>query len=81
MGAAIAGMSRGAAVRRGYHVLDVDAAFHGLNDSAVANVYTVRHQAGCTNALRIDPRLPLAAQLHTAALNGGSGSDGSTPKE
>jgi hypothetical protein len=55
--------------------------FTRLNDGTVANVYTVQHQAGCTNALRIDPRLPLAAQLHTAALNGGSGSDGSTPKE
>jgi hypothetical protein len=81
MDAAIAGMSRGAAVRRGYNFLDGDGAFPRLNDCAVANVYTVQHQAGCTNALRIDPRLPLAAQLHTAALNGGSGSDGSTPKE
>jgi hypothetical protein len=53
----------------------------------VVNAYTVQHQAGCTNDLRIDPRLPLAAQWHTndvlgnRALNGGSGSDGSKPKE
>ena len=36
-----------------------------LNDGVVANVYTIQHQAGCTNDLRIDPRLPLAAQWHT----------------
>ena len=63
MDAAIAGMSRGAAVRRGFNFLDVDAAFTRLNDGAVANVYTVQLLAGCTHALRIDPRLPLAAQF------------------
>jgi uncharacterized protein YkwD len=56
-----------------------------LNDGVVANVYTVQHQAGCTNELRIDPRLQLAAEwhtndvLHNRALNGDIGSDGSTP--
>jgi hypothetical protein len=57
-----------------------------LNDAVVANVYTIQHQVGCTNDLRVDPRLQLAAQWHTndvfgnRALNGDSGSDGSTPK-
>jgi uncharacterized protein YkwD len=56
-----------------------------LNDGVVANVYTVQHQAGCTNDLRIDPPLQLAAQwhtndvLHNRAVNGDIGSDGSTP--
>lgn len=56
-----------------------------LNDGVVANVYTVQRQAGCTNELRIDPRLRLAAEWHTndllvnRALNGDIGSNGSTP--
>lgn len=56
-----------------------------LNDGVVANVYTVQHQAGCTNDLRIDPRLQLAAEWHTKdligdrALNADIGSNGSTP--
>ncbi|MFZ1161208.1 hypothetical protein [Mycobacterium sp.] len=54
--------------------------FATLNDGAVTNVYTVQ-QVDFAHALRIDPRLPLMAQWHNAALNGGSGSDGSTPKE
>ena len=55
-----------------------------LNDSVVANVYTVQHQAGCTNDIRINPALRLAAQWHTSdvlnnrALDGDVGSDGST---
>ncbi|WP_373140766.1 CAP domain-containing protein [Mycobacterium marinum] len=58
-----------------------------LNDGVVANVYTIQHQAGCTNELRIDPRLQLAAQWHTndvlgnRALDGDIGSDGSTPSD
>ena len=36
-----------------------------LNDGVVANVYTVQHQAGCTNNLKINPQLRLAAQWHT----------------
>jgi uncharacterized protein YkwD len=56
-----------------------------LNDGVVANVYTIQHQAGCTNDLRIDPHLQLAAEwhandvLHNRGLNGDIGSDGSTP--
>lgn len=57
-----------------------------LNDSVVANVFTVQHQAGCTNDVRINPQLQLAAQRHAVDLvgnrnlNGDSGSDGSTPQ-
>ena len=55
-----------------------------LNDSVVANVFTIQHQAGCTNDVKINPQLQLAAQWHTLDvlnnrnLNGDSGSDGST---
>jgi uncharacterized protein YkwD len=57
-----------------------------LNDGVVANVYTVQHQAGCTNDIRINPQLRLAAERHSRdALNnrnldGDIGSDGSTPQ-
>jgi hypothetical protein len=58
-----------------------------LNDGVVANVFTVQHQAGCTNDVRIKPQLQLAAQRHTEdllnnrALDGDIGSDGSTPQD
>ena len=58
-----------------------------LNDGVVANVYTVQHQAGCTNDVKINPQLQLAAQWHTADvlnnrnLDGDIGSDGSTPQD
>jgi uncharacterized protein YkwD len=58
-----------------------------LNDGVVANVYTVQHQAGCTNDVRINPQLQLAAQRHTRDvlnnrnLDGDIGSDGSTPQD
>ncbi|MGZ4529177.1 MAG: CAP domain-containing protein [Mycobacterium sp.] len=58
-----------------------------LNDGVVANVYTVQHDAGCTNDVRINPQLQLAAQWHTddvlanRALDGDIGSDGSTPQD
>ena len=57
-----------------------------LNGSVVANVYTVQHQQGCTNDVRINPQLQLAAQWHTLDvlnnrnLDGDVGSDGSVPK-
>jgi uncharacterized protein YkwD len=47
-------------------------------------VYTIQHQAGCTNDLKINPQLQLAAQWHTddvlnnRALDGDIGSDGTT---
>lgn len=58
-----------------------------LNDSVVTNVYTIQHQAGCTNDVKINPQLQLAAQRHTddvlnnRALDGDIGSDGSTPQD
>jgi hypothetical protein len=68
-------------------VLGMPAA-HGdnkrLNESVVANVYTVQHQAGCQNDVKINPQLRLAAEWHTKDvllnrnLNGDIGSDGST---
>lgn len=57
-----------------------------LNDGVVANVYTMQHQAGCTNDVKINPQLQLAAQRHTndvlnnRDLDGDIGSDGSTPQ-
>jgi uncharacterized protein YkwD len=58
-----------------------------FNNSVVANVYTIQHQAGCTNDVKIDPRLRLAAQWHTddvlnnRDLDGDAGSDGSSPQD
>src|SRR3984957_12761462 len=58
-----------------------------LNDGVVSNVYTVQHQAGCTNDVKINPQLQLAAQRHTndvlnnRNLDGDTGSDGSTPQD
>jgi uncharacterized protein YkwD len=55
-----------------------------LNNGVVANVYTVQQQAGCTNDVKINPQLQLAAQWHTddvlnnRNLDGDTGSDGST---
>lgn len=57
-----------------------------LNNSVVANVYTVQYQAGCTTDIRTDPALGRAAQwqaddvLRNRDLNGDLGSDGSTPQ-
>jgi uncharacterized protein YkwD len=58
-----------------------------LNDGVVANVYTIQHQVGCTNDVKINPQLRLAAQWHTQdvlnnrTLDGDIGSDGSTPQD
>lgn len=58
-----------------------------LNDGLVANVYTMQHQAGCTNDVKINPQLRLAAQRHTSdvlnnrALDGDIGSDGSSAQD
>jgi uncharacterized protein YkwD len=55
-----------------------------LNESVLANVYTIQRQHGCTNDLKMNPQLRLAAQWHTAdllghhELDGDVGSDGST---
>ncbi|SPM34792.1 hypothetical protein MRAB57_2613 [Mycobacterium rhizamassiliense] len=58
-----------------------------LNDGVVANVFTMQHQAGCTNDVKINPQLQLAAQRHThdvlnnRNLDADIGSDGSTPQD
>lgn len=58
-----------------------------LNDGVVANVFTMQHQAGCTNDVRKNPQLQLAAQWHARDvrdnrnLDGDIGSDGSTPQD
>jgi hypothetical protein len=58
-----------------------------LDDGVVANVYTVQHQAGCTNDIKINPQLQLAAEWHAKdvllnrSLNGDIGSDGSTAQD
>jgi uncharacterized protein YkwD len=57
-----------------------------LNDGVVANVFTMQHQAGCTNDVKINPQLQLAAQwqtrdvLNNRNLDGDIGSDGSNPQ-
>ncbi|KKF00114.1 CAP domain-containing protein [Mycolicibacterium obuense] len=57
-----------------------------LNQSVIANIYTVQHQAGCTNDVTRNAQLQLAAEWHAndvlnnRALDGDLGSDGSTPQ-
>lgn len=57
-----------------------------LNSSVVANVFTIQHQAGCTNDVAVSPQLRLAAEWHAndvlnnRDLDGDLGSDGSTPQ-
>jgi uncharacterized protein YkwD len=58
-----------------------------LNDSVVSGVYTVQHQAGCTNDVAMNNSLYLAAQWHAddmlnnRNINDDIGSDGSTPQD
>lgn len=58
-----------------------------FNKSVVSDVYTVQHHAGCTNDVRVNPALNLAAQRHTddllanQNLDGDIGSDGSSPQD
>jgi hypothetical protein len=60
---------------------------HRLNNGVVANVYTIKREAGCTNDINIDLQLQLAAQQHTddvlnnRNLDGEIGSDGSTAQD
>jgi uncharacterized protein YkwD len=55
-----------------------------LNSSVVEDIYVLQHQAGCTNHLRVNPKLQLAAQWHAVdvlndrSLDADIGSDGST---
>jgi hypothetical protein len=58
-----------------------------LNHSLVQNVYTLQHQAGCTNDVNGNPQLQLAAQWHAQdvlnnrGLDGDIGTDGSTAQD
>ena len=58
-----------------------------LNNSVIANVYTIQHQAGCTNNVTISPQLQLAAEWHAndvlnnRDLDGDLGSDGTMPQD
>jgi hypothetical protein len=58
-----------------------------LNNSVVANIYTIQNQAGCSTEVRPNGPLRLAAQwqaddlLNNHALDGDVGSDGSTVQQ
>jgi uncharacterized protein YkwD len=58
-----------------------------LNSAAVSAVYTLQHQAGCTNDVIRNNSLTLAAESHAEDMmnnrniNGDIGSDGSTPQD
>jgi uncharacterized protein YkwD len=58
-----------------------------LNDGVVSNVYTIQKRAGCSTNIKRDPALTQAAQWHAQDvlnnhdLDGGLGSDGSTPSD
>ncbi|ORJ64362.1 hypothetical protein B5M45_02775 [Mycobacterium simiae] len=58
-----------------------------LNSAVVSAVYTLQHQAGCTNDVIRSNALTLAAEWHAEDMitnrniNGDVGSDGSTPQD
>jgi hypothetical protein len=58
-----------------------------LNNSVIANVYTIQIQAGCATNIKRNGPLTLAAEWHAndvlnnRALNGDIGSDGSTVQD
>jgi len=58
-----------------------------LNQGVITNVDTIKKQAGCTTALKLNPQLQLAAQwqaddmLNNRDLDGDVGSDGSTVQD
>jgi uncharacterized protein YkwD len=58
-----------------------------LNSAVVSAVYTLQHQAGCTNDVIRNNALTLAAEWHAddmmnnRNINGDTGSDGSTPQD
>ncbi|WP_059022335.1 CAP domain-containing protein [Mycobacterium sp. M26] len=66
---------------------NADADNKRLNAGIVSNVYTIQHQAGCTDTIKVNPQLQLAAQWHTndmmanRSLDGDIGSDGSAPQQ
>jgi uncharacterized protein YkwD len=58
-----------------------------LNDAVVSDVYTIQHQAGCTNDVVTNNQLTLAAEWHAddmlnnRNINDDTGSDGSSPQD
>jgi hypothetical protein len=58
-----------------------------LNNSVIANVYTIQYQAGCATDVKRSDALTLAAQWHAddvlnnRALDGDIGSDGTTVQD
>ena len=58
-----------------------------LNDAVVSDVYTIQHQAGCTNDVVTNNSLTLAAEWHAddmlnnRNINDDNGSDGSSPQD
>jgi len=58
-----------------------------LNSAVVSAVYTLQHQAGCTNDIVRDNALTLAAEWHAEDMinnrniNDDTGSDGSSPQD
>ncbi|OBG71544.1 MULTISPECIES: CAP domain-containing protein [unclassified Mycobacterium] len=58
-----------------------------LNSAVVSAVYTLQHQAGCTNDVIRDNALTLAAQWHAddmmnnRNINDDTGSDGTSPQD
>ncbi|MGE2817317.1 CAP domain-containing protein [Mycobacterium heidelbergense] len=58
-----------------------------LNSAVVSGVYTLQHQAGCTNDVVRNNALTLAAEWHAddmlanRNINDDTGSDGSTPQD
>lgn len=58
-----------------------------LNNSIISDVYTIQHQAGCTNNVVKNNALTLAAQWHAddmlanRNINDDIGSDGSNPQD
>lgn len=59
----------------------------GLNNAVISGVYTLQHQAGCTNDVIRNNALTLAAEWHaddmmnSRNINGDIGSDGSSPQD
>ncbi|MGB8387974.1 CAP domain-containing protein [Mycobacterium sp.] len=91
-----------AGIRRGARVLPVAVILCGtgalaapaayadnkrLNSAVVSAVYTLQHQAGCTNDIIRDNALTLAAEWHAddminnRNINDNNGSDGSSPQD
>jgi uncharacterized protein YkwD len=60
---------------------------NSLNRAVISDVYTIQHNAGCTNDVIHNNALTLAAQWHAddmlnnRNINDDNGSDGSTPQD